>query len=525
MFDTVLYGGRVIDGSGKPSIQADIAFENGRIAAIGHELPGKERINARGYVVAPGFIDIHRHGDAEVFRKGFGTLELAQGLTSMVNGVCGLSLAPFGDTHRQELLQYLRPVTGSLDPSIPTESMGAYLSALKELPLHVGMMAGGGTIRSDIWGYRAEDPEDFSPIHRKIEEALSQGALGISLGLGYAPECFYSKESLIQALAPLQNSQYPIAVHMREEGDMVCEALQEMLDVAKALHCPLHISHLKAMGKRNWNKRIPTALAMMDRARSEGLDVSCDVYLYEAGSTQLLHLLPPDFLAGGVDAISERLKQPEKIQELRQRIETGRDFDNIAQMIGWENIIVSSLQLPQYQSLIGKTMEEISQLLSIDPVACLCKLLSDERCAVTMIDRINCEDDIRRILKDPFASVISDATYPSKGLPHPRVYATYSRLIETYVQQEKVLSLEEAVRKCTSLPAQAMRLKGKGLLQVGMDADVIVFQPEKIRAHSTFLDPRQLSTGMEYVFVSGKPVIDQGRKTAYQPGKILQSIT
>ncbi|MBP3413112.1 MAG: amidohydrolase family protein [Oscillospiraceae bacterium] len=523
MFDTVLQGGCLIDGSGAPAFVGDIAFENGKIAAVGQGLQGREEISVRGFVVAPGFIDIHRHGDAEVFRRGFGSLELAQGLTSMVNGVCGLSLAPFGETHREELLRYLQPVTGTLDPAIPTESMEAYLSALKELPLHVGMMVGGGTVRSDVSGYRAEDPEDFSQIHRRIEAALSQGALGVSLGLGYAPECFYSKESLIRALAPLENSQYPIAVHMREEGDMVCEALQEMIDVAKALRCPLHISHLKAMGKRNWGKRIPTALSMMDRARQEGMDVGCDVYLYEAGSTQLLHLLPPDYLEGGVDAISHRLQQPEKICELRHRIKTGRDFDNIAQMVGWENIVVSSLQLPQYQSLIGKTMEEISEELSMDPVACLCKLLSDERCAVTMIDRINCEEDIRRILQDPFASVISDATYPSRGMPHPRVYATYSRLIETYVCKEQVLTLEEAIRKATSLPAQAMRLKGKGLLKVGMDADVAVFKPENIHAHSTFSDPRQESSGMEYVFVSGKPAIHQGQRTANLPGTILQS--
>ncbi len=524
MFETVLYGGTLIDGSGSPGIPGEIAFQNGKIAAIGQNLPGKQRIDVSGCVVTPGFIDIHRHGDAEAFRRGFGSLELAQGLTSMVNGVCGLSLAPFGDSHREELLRYLQPVTGSLDPRIPTESMRAYLSALKNLPLHVGMMVGGGTVRSDVCGYAAEDPRDMSQIHRRIETALAEGALGVSLGLGYAPECFYNKESLIRALAPLSDSQYPIAVHMREEGDMVCEALEEMLDVARALRCPLHISHLKAMGKRNWGKRIPKALSIMEKARESGIDISCDVYLYEAGSTQLLHLLPPDYLVGGVDAISQRLQEPAQISALRKRIETGRDFDNIAQMIGWENIIISSLQLPQYQCLIGKTMEEAAQQLSMDPVAALCKLLSDERCAVTMIDRINCEEDICSILKDPFASVISDATYPSRGLPHPRVYATYSRLIEHYVCEKGVLSLEEAIRKCTSLPARAMGLKGKGLLQPGMDADVAVFKPGEIHALSTFLQPRQESKGMKYVFVAGKPAITQGVFTPQYNGTVLQSV-
>ena len=490
---------------------------------MGQGLHGREEIPAHGYVVTPGFIDIHRHGDAEVFRPGFGELELAQGLTSIVNGVCGLSLAPFGDTHRDALLKYLQPVTGELDPKIPTASMGAYLGALKDLPLNVGMMVGGGTIRSDAFGYAPQDPTDYTPIHRRIEESLSQGALGVSLGLGYAPECFYSTESLIRALAPLKDSSYPIAVHMREEGDMVCQAMEEMITVAKALHCPLRISHLKAMGMRNWGNKIPTALSLMDRARQEGVDVSCDVYLYEAGSTQLLHLLPPDFLAGGVDVISARLREPDKIAELRHRIETGRDFDNIAQMIGWDNIIVSSLQLPQYQPLVGKTLTEISDLLSMDPVACLCRLLSDERCAVTMIDRINSEEDICTILRDPYSSVISDATYPAKGLPHPRVYGTYPRLIERFVLEKKTLTLEEAIRKCTSLPAQALGLKGKGILKPGMDADICIFRPQDLRENATFENPRQLSTGMEQVFVNGLPVIAKGRPTSATPGKVLTS--
>ncbi len=521
MFEYVIKGGTVIDGTGAAGYIGDVAIEKGKIAAIGHDLHGKEVISAEGYTVTPGFIDIHRHGDAEVFRPGFGELELAQGITSMVNGVCGLSLAPFGDTHREALLKYLQPVTGELDPTIPTASMEAYLGALKSLPLNVGMMVGGGTVRSDAFGYAPEDPTDYGPIHRGIEEALSQGALGVSLGMGYAPECFYSTDSLIRALAPISNSQYPIAVHMREEGDMVCEAIEEMITVAKALRCPLRISHLKAMGMRNWGIKIPTALSLMEKARQEGVDVSCDVYLYEAGSTQLLHLLPPDFLAGGVDAISERLREPAKIAELRHRIETGKDFDNIAQMIGWDNIIVSSLQLPQYQHLVGKTMTEISELLSIDPVACLCRLLSHERCAVTMIDRINSEEDICTILRDPCSSVISDATYPLKGLPHPRVYGTYPRLIERFVLEKRILSLEEAIRKCTSLPAGAMGLKGKGILAPGMDADICIFRPQALREKATFEAPRQLSAGMEYVFVNGQALIQKGIPTSATPGRVL----
>lgn len=523
MFDLILKGGTVVDGSGGAPFVADLAVRDGKIAAIAPDLTDAAQVlDVSGYTVTPGFIDIHRHGDAEVFRSGFGELELKQGLTTIVNGACGLSLAPFSQAHREELLKYLQPVTGVLDPKIPTESMAAYLGALKNLPINVGMMVGGGTVRTDVCGYRAEDPEDFGQIHRRLENALQEGALAVSLGLGYAPECFYSTKSLISALEPLKNSQIPTTVHMREEGDMVCEAIEEMLEVARSLQCPLHISHLKAMGKRNWRKRIPQALKLMESARNEGLAVSCDVYLYEAGSTQLLHLLPPDFLEGGVDAISERLRQKEQRDRLRERIKNAHDFDNIAQMIGWENIIISSLQLPQYQKLIGMTMDAVAETLQLDPVDALCQVLSDERCAVTMIDRINCEDDIRRILKDSHSCVISDATYPSVGLPHPRVYATYVRLIEKYVLQEKVLTLQEAVRKITALPAESMRIKNKGRLAVGMDADINVFKPEELHERSTFADPRQMSEGMRYVFVHGRPALKDGQMTEERAGQIVK---
>ena len=524
MFDLLIRGGKIVDGTGTGPYIGDIALKDGKIAAVGiFEGEALQTIDAEGLCVTPGFIDIHRHGDAEVFRHGFGEAELRQGPTTILNGCCGLSFAPFGQDYRKEIEQYLRPVIGTAEAGIPTESMKAYLDALKQrnLPLNVGMLVGGGTVRTDVCGYRAQAPEDMGQIHRRLERALSEGALAVSLGLGYAPECFYSTEELIQALAPLQGGKVPIAVHMREEGDKVCEAVEEMITVARALQCPLHISHLKAMGMRNWGKKIPHALALMERAREEGLTVSCDVYLYTAGSTQLLHLLPPDFLEGGTEAICHRLRQKEQREILRKRIKEGMDFDNIAQMIGWDNIILSSMHRPEHQALVGKTIAQASEILREDPVDCLCRLLAEENCSVTMIDRINSEEDICRILADPFSSVISDGTYPWQGLYHPRVYGTYARLIEKYVMQDQVLTLPQAVRKATALPAQAMGLAGKGMICVGADADINLFHPENIRERASFAQPRQLSEGMDTVIVGGKPAILHGVYTATFSGKVL----
>lgn len=524
MFDLLLCGGMLYDGGGNAPYTADVAVRDGKIAAIGQNLgPAVRTIDAAGFCVTPGFIDIHRHGDAEVFRPGFGRAELRQGLTTILNGACGVSLVPFGPRHRQELLHYLEPITGRLDPAVPTESLGAYLEALKKvrLPLNVGMMLGAGTVRADLFGYGEADPTDFAAIHRQLERGLADGAFGISLGLGYAPECFYTTQGLIRALEPLRNGAVPITVHMRQEGDGVCRSVEEMISVARALNCPVHISHLKAMGKRNWHSRIPEALELMKNARAEGLDVSCDVYLYDAGSTQLLHLLPPDFLKGGVDAICERLRDETQRESLRDAIENRRDFDNIAQMVGWENIMLSALNLPEYQCLIGKTVAQAAGELNMDPVDCLCRLLADERCAVTMIDRMACEDDICTILQDRYASVISDSTYPSTGLPHPRVYGSYVRLIERFVLEKQAISLPEAVRKVTSLPAETMGLAGKGRLQVGFDADINLFRPENLHERATYLDPRRECEGMDTVIVGGTPAILRGQWTDARTGRVL----
>jgi len=524
MFDTLIRGGTVIDGSGTAPYDADVALLDGKIAAIGHNLgQAAQEIDAGGFCVTPGFIDIHRHGDAEVFRPGFGAAELRQGLTTILNGACGVSLVPFGERHREELLRYLEPITGKLDPTVPTESLGAYLAALRRvrLPLNVGMMLGAGTVRADLFGYGEEEPADMTLLHRQLERGVADGAYGVSLGLGYAPECFYTTAGLIRAIQPLKNGDLPVTVHMRQEGDGVCDSVAEMIAVAKALRCPVHISHLKAMGKRNWHEKIPRALALMEQARGEGVDISCDVYLYDAGSTQLLHLLPPDFLKGGVDAICARLRDKTQRDRLREAIACRRDFDNIAQMVGWDNIMLSALNLPQYRRLIGKTVAQAAELLKLEPVDCLCQLLADERCAVTMIDRMACEDDICTILQDRYSSVISDSTYPTSGKPHPRVYGSYVRIFERFCLEKQAIDLPTAVRKVTAQPAEAMRLKGKGLLRVGMDADVSIFKPELLHERATYLEPRRESEGMDTVLVGGKAAILHGAWTDIGAGKVI----
>ena len=510
-FDIVIKNGRIIDGSGDPAFNADLGISGGRIAAYGN-LTGAaaaKEIDASGYTVTPGFIDIHRHADAEAYREGYGSLELAQGLTSIVNGNCGLSAAPMSEYASDELKAYLRPITGEIGGNVPTRSMREYLEGVKNAPVNSFMLVGAGTVRAGIAGYKKLrlDDEDYAAIHKTLETALSEGALGVSLGLGYAPECFYTTSELIRALRPLENGDIPFTVHMRQEGSGVVESVREMIEVGRALHCPVHISHLKAMGRQNWQKKIPEALRLMEEARADGMDISCDVYPYTAGSTQLMHILPQDMLEGGTEAVLERLKDRKVREHLLGRIEEridGPSFDNIAKLAGWDGIYVTSVKTEKNRELQGKSISEIASLRGVSELDACCDLLTEEGGMVTMIDFMACEEDIETILRDPFSSLISDSTYPTEGMRHPRVYGTFTHMIEHFVLERQALSLPAAINRMTLKPAAALRLRGKGLIKEGYDADLCIFKPEELRENATYTNPCRESAGMKYVIVGGK---------------------
>ena len=519
-------GGSIIDGSGGQSFHADVAVQNGKIAAVG-EL-GQRRadtvLDCTGKVITPGFIDIHRHGDAAAFRPGYGEAELRQGLTTVINGNCGLSAVPFSERYGAAIRRYLSPITGELPPELPNETLARYFTALPDAPIHQGMLVGGGTLRASAAGYELLhlDAAHYTAIHRAMEQALTDGALGVSLGMGYAPECFYSTDELIRALAPIANSDIPLTVHMRQEGAGVCESVKEMLFIAEKLCCPLHISHLKAMGRGNWGSKVPEALRLLETAKQRGLDVSCDVYPYTAGSTQLLHILPPDFLEGGLDRTLARLRDTDARRELAQRMESGEGFDNIAALAGWDGIYLTSLHLTEHQQYLGKNLAEIAGEMCLSPLDACCELLVRERGQITMIDFMASEDDIIAILQSDLSCLISDSTYPAAGMPHPRVYGTFPRLIQRFVREKRALSLEQAVQKMTGAPAKALRLRGKGEIAVGMDADLCVFDPEAIYETATYSEPCRMAEGMSFVLVGGKVTLRDGKMTDARAGTVIR---
>lgn len=525
MFDIVIVNGSVLDGSDREAERLDVGIRGGKIVALGDlkNAEAEEVVDAGGKTVCPGFLDLHRHADAALFRPGYGDCDLFQGITTIGNGNCGLSLAPQAGPYREAIGAYLKPVTGDFE-GIPVDTMADYLKALQQRPLPVNalMLAGGGAIRASVAGFqklRLAD-EDYAEIHRRLEQSLADGAAGVSLGLGYAPECYYTTDELVRALAPIRNTDTVLSVHMREEAMKLLPSLDEMISVAKALRVPLQISHLKGTGRENWGKLIPLALDRIADARADGLDVMCDVYAYTAGSTQLIHILPPEFLQGGPAAITERLRDTAARKRLLDRLEKGRDFDNYVYLVGWENIFVSALKRPEDAGYVGKSIAEAAG--DRDPAVFALDLLRDNECEVTMIDFITSEADIARILQSPFAYSISDATFPTGGKLHPRVYGAFSQVIETYVNRMHALTLSEAVNRMTRRPADRYGLKNKGRIALGADADVLVFDPKRVHVTATYDRPAQRAEGMDYVIVNGRIALSGGRLTGVFAGNVLE---
>lgn len=527
MLDLLIKNALVLDGTGAAAFAADVAVEQGKIKEIGRFPAGTaERVvDAGGRCLTPGFIDIHRHGDMACLRSGAGELEVRQGLTTVVNGNCGLSAAPVTGAYVDDVCAYLRPVTGAMTPLERCASMEDYLRLVRQTKplLHHGMLAGMGTIRAMVAGFGTErlSDSDYSQIHNILEQCLEQGALGVSLGLGYAPECFYTTDELIRVLSPLAGGTIPVAVHLRDECDGVVEALQEMLRVAKVLRIPLQISHLKAIGRRNWQRLVPEMLSMLERARQDGIAVSFDVYPYTAGSTQMLHILPPEFLLGGPAAICQRLADPLQRERLRERIERDHDFGNIAQLVGWGNIYAFGLNRPENLPLEGLSIAEAAELVQKDPFHLACDLLQTENCGVTMIDYITDEADVTAILQAERCSVISDSTYPTGAKPHPRLHGTFVRVLERYAGKLAALTLPEAVAKMTAIPAASLGLKGKGRVTKGYDADLVIFDLARLREVGTFADPDHSPEGIDWVFVDGQPVLAEGVLTGHRGGKMI----
>lgn len=529
MLDTLIRGARIVDGSGAPAFFGEIGIQGDRIVLVRDRIdqPAGKVIEAFGLVACPGFVDIHRHADLAVFRPGFGELEARQGVTSIVNGQCGLSTAPCPPERRAEMFEFLRTIVGAAPAFAQYNSFAEYLALLRRqpLPIHVGCCVGNGAVRMAAAGFAngALSPRQLETAREHLRASLQAGALGVTLGITYAPENQYRVESFLQVLAPMRDFDLPLATHMRGEGRTLHQSEREVLAVAEGLGVALEISHFKSIGKAFWGEYIDQALAIVEEARGRGQPVTIDAYPWTAGASQLYQYLPPSFQDGGYDAVCARLRDPARRAALKAELsDPSEAFENQLYYIGWENTMISGVSTPENRRYVGLTVEQIAEQTGKDPYEAAFDLLAEEHCGVGMINFISSEADNRRILQKDYCSIISDAIYGEGSLPHPRVYGTFPRVLATLVRDEGVLSLESAIHKMTRQPAEVYHLERKGLLAEGMDADLVLFDPDRVQTRATYRDPACMPTGFARVLVAGQTVVDYDvfDRTAH-PGTVL----
>ena len=517
MGSILIQNGLIVDGTGREPFKGNVLLSGDRIAKVGNTEQNAECIiDAAGKIVCPGFIDIHRHCDAKLlqgteFAKGM----LAQGITTTVTGNCGMSLAP-SPAEPEEMYDFMEAVLGSGCAALGIRTSQQYRQALQNrpLPVNTAFMAGTGSIKITVRGFSNAPwtEKELAEASALVEEALAEGAVGISAGIMYLPECYSTAKDFGEILKPLGKAGKPLCVHIRGEGDSLVPSVQEVLEIGKIAGCPVEISHFKCCGVKNWRKGIHQAIACIDEARAAGQDVTCDFYPYEGGSTALTTMLPPSFVAGDMTAALSRLGTPEGVEEFRKSVSIlYPDWDNYAITLGWERILISGVSNKENEPFLGLSVADAAKKFGFsDGAACAAYLMHSDAGKTAIINLSMCQDDIDTVARLPYSVVISDSIYADTNTPHPRMYGAFPKILREYVRERKVLSLQEAVAKMTSRPAARMGLKNRGILSANAYADLLIFDPARFRDNATFADPTQFATGLDQVFLNGKLVLQNG---------------
>ncbi|HEY7212260.1 MAG TPA: D-aminoacylase [Bryobacteraceae bacterium] len=529
-FDVLIRNGHIIDGTGSPWYSADIAIRNGRIAGIGlfDHVSAKQTIDAHGLIVAPGFIDMLGQSEISVFANPHLPSKIFQGITTEITGE-GNSVAPVTPQLFDEDSATLR----RYGFNGRWTNFREYFDQLEHhgLGINLASYVGATQVRRVVIGEENRVPTsaELERMKALVRESMEQGAVGLSTSLQYAPAPYAKTDELIALAREAGAAGGIYATHMRSEGDAIDQALDEAFRIGREAQIPVEIWHLKAAGKKNWG-RMPEIVARIDAARRSGVDVEADTYAYTAWFNSFSAFVPPWAHEGGNAKMVERLKAPATRARIRkQMLEDATGWDNEWQEIpGPEAILVSVVANPKLLSLQGRTIAQIAKEQSKDPIDTIFDLLIEDPDMSVAVFGMS-EQDVALALKQPWVSVDNDSqgTAPegilAKEHPHPRAYGTFPRILRKYVREEKLLTLPEAIRKFSALPAQRMRLTDRGILKQGMWADIVVFDPQTIRDLATFEKPNQLSVGMQYVLVNGVPVIAEGKMTDALPGKVLRS--
>jgi N-acyl-D-amino-acid deacylase len=528
MFDLKIEGATVIDGTGRAGGRADVGIQGERIAAVGDlsRDRGARVLNAAGRALTPGFIDMHSHSDWRLWGNRRAESKIRQGVTTEVVGNCGFSPAPTSTAFLEEMRRFALYVPAGMD--FAWRSFGEYLRAFDRegIALNVVQLVGHGTLRVAAMGFarRAPSADELSAMQRMMGEAMEEGAWGVSTGLIYAPGSYAATDEIVAVAKVAARQRGFYASHIRGEGATLLEAVNEAIRVGREGDLPVQISHVKAAGRPNWGK-VADALALIDAARAEGLDVTGDVYPYTASSTSLRTLLPDWVLEGGVDQMLARIEDPAVRGRIRKELEAPVTGQSLLDRIGWDNVMIA--WCPARKDAEGRRIAELAAARKLDPLDAVFELLRDARGVASMILFQLDEADLRRALSHPHVMIGSDGSAlatsgeMSAGKPHPRSYGTFPRVLGEYVREQHVLSLSEAVHKMTGLPARRLGLRDRGVIRVGARADLVVFDPRRIADLATFEDPHRYPAGIEHVLVNGSVVVKDGEHTGSLPGRLL----
>jgi N-acyl-D-amino-acid deacylase len=528
-FDLVITHGHIIDGTGSPWYSGDVGIRAGHIAAIGNlaAVPRKRTIDAAGKVVAPGFIDMLGQSELTILVDPRLPSKIYQGITSEMTGE-GNSIAPLNDA----IIQSDRSGYDHYKITPDWRTFRQYFVRLEKQGMGINLASNVGAtqVRRMVLGDddKQASPAQLEQMRAMVREAMKDGTVGVSTALQYPPAPYAKTEELIALATEAAKSGGIYSTHMRNESDSVLEAIDEALRIGREAHIPVEIWHIKVAGKDNWG-RMPEVVAKVNAARAAGADVSADTYAYTAWYNDFSAFIPPWAHDGGTAKLVERLKDPVTRERIRKAMLTpSKDWDNEWQEIpGPEAIMIGAVENPDLMPLQGKRLSEIAKLWNKDPMDALFDFLIQDPTTGVAVFGMS-QPDVTLALQQPWVAIDNDSegTSPDGILgeahPHPRAYGTFPRILAKYVREQKVLTLEDAIRKFSALPAQRMRLADRGVLKAGMWADVVIFDPATVHDRATFDNPNQLSEGMEYVLVNGVPVIDQGKMTGALPGKVLR---
>jgi N-acyl-D-amino-acid deacylase len=529
-FDFVIINGHIIDGTGSPWYSGDVGIRDGRIAAIGilSAAPRKRTIDAKGKVVAPGFIDMLGQSETTILVDPRLPSKIYQGITTEITGEGG-SAAPLNDS----IIANDRPAYQHYKINPDWRTLREYFAHLEKqgMGINLASYVGATQVRRMVLGDADVQPtaEQLRQMQKFVREAMHDGAVGVSTSLEYAPAPYAKTAELIALASEASKFGGIYATHMRSEGDNVIESIDEAIRIGREAHIPVEIWHIKVAGKSNFG-RMPDLLARINKARAEGSDISADTYAYTAWSNSMSAFIPPWAHDGGDAKMIERLKDPSTRARIRKDIEApSKDWDNEwDEITGPQDVTITLVQNPELKKFQGKRLSDIAKMLNKDAMDTLFDLLVEDNGFTSVAVFGMSEPDVVLALQQPWVAVDNDSsgTSPEGVLgeehPHPRAYGTFPRVLRKYVREEKKLTLEDAVRKFTALPAQRMRLTDRGVLKQGMWADVVVFDPATVRDVATFDDPNHLSEGMEFVLVNGSLVIENGKMTGALPGKVLR---